>query len=323
MRQAGTIDNGADAQRISEYLLTIGIATRVLQEGDAWVLWVRDEGQVERAKRELAAFAANPTDPKYVAAAPLAKSIKKIESAKEIQTRRNVVDMRLHWRQPAFRHTPLTMLLILLSVGASIFTSFGDVRRQDDERRAAMLQRLFIAERPMLGDVPSLAAVEQGEIWRLITPIFLHFSVMHLLFNMTGTYHFGVAIETIDGTWRFALLVLVIAVISNLAQFYFPHIEQYLLRPPSAVDTRPSGNFGGMSGVVFGLFGYVWMRARYDPLSRYSMDDQTVIMTLIWGALCVLGVIGHIANSAHAVGLLLGLAIGYGVSKWRLAQLRG
>jgi membrane associated rhomboid family serine protease len=65
------------------------------------------------------------------------------------------------------------------------------------------------------------------------------------------------------------------------------------------------------------------MRARYDPLSRYSMDDQTVILMLIWGALCVLGVVGHIANSAHATGLLMGLAIGYGVSKWRLAQLRG
>jgi GlpG protein len=286
-------------------------------------LWVRDEGQVERARQELAAFTANRTDPKYVAAAPLAKSIKKVESAREMQARRNVVDMRDHWRQPAFRQTPLVMLLIFLSVGVTLVTSFGQVTRQDDERRAALLQRLFIAETPPFGIPPTLAAVEQGEIWRLITPIFLHFSIMHVLFNMSGAYHFGVAIETIDGTWRFALLVVVIAVLSNLAQFYYPHIEQYLLRPPSAVDTRPAANFGGMSGVVFGLFGYVWMRARYDPLSRYSMDDQTVIMTLIWGALCVIGVIGHIANSAHAVGLLAGLAIGYGVSKWRIYRLRG
>ncbi|MEX2187977.1 MAG: rhomboid family intramembrane serine protease [Pirellulales bacterium] len=323
MRQAGTIDNEADAQRLAEYLLTIGIAARVLRESDGWSVWVRDEAQVERAKAELAAFSANRGDPKYAAAAPLARSIQKVESAREAQTRRNVVDMRVHWRKPAIGRTPVAMLLIFASIAVTLLTSFGGAQARDDARRAALLGRIWIAEPPLVGEA-TLEAVAHGELWRLVTPILLHLSPMHLLFNMMWLYHLGMVVEAIEGSWRFALLVLVVAVSSNLAQFYCPHPEALLTAQSNriAIALTPSPWFGGMSGVVYGLFGYVWIRARRDPLSRYFMDDQTVLLMIVWFFVCLFGFVGPVANTAHGVGLLVGMAVGYGVAKLKMYRLR-
>lgn len=322
MRQAGVISNESDARRLAEHLLTLGVSTRVLRESDGWSVWVRDESQIDRAKEEFAAFVANPSDPKYAAAAPLARSIQKVERAREERARRNLVDMREHWRRPALRQTPLLMLLVFASIGVTLFTSFGQVTPRDDERRAAFLERIWIAEPPLQGQSATLDAVAHGEVWRLVTPILLHLDVMHLLFNMMWLYHLGKAIETIDGTWRFALLAVVIAVASNVAQFYYPNIEEALFAPPGTFRFVPMPWFGGMSGVVYGLFGYIWIRARRDPLSRYFLDDQTVLLMLIWFFVCLLGAVGRIANTAHGVGLVVGMAIGYGVVKWRLHKLR-
>jgi GlpG protein len=323
MRQVGTIDLEADAQRFAEYLLTINVSTRVLHETTGYSIWVRDESQIDRAKSELAAFLANRSDPKYAAAAPLAREIKKVEAAREERTRRNVVDMRQHWRNPSIRQTPFMWLLIFLSFAVTLYSGFGQVTPQDAPGRAAFLDKIWIAPPPLIGQFASLDAVLSGEVWRLVTPILLHLSIMHLLFNMMWVFHLGRAVEMIDGTWRFVLLVLVIAVTSNVAQFYLPNLEVFLQPGPGRVLIIRNPFFGGMSGVVYGLFGYIWIRSRRDPLSRYHMDDQTVLLMIVWFFVCLFDLVGPVANTAHGVGLLVGMAIGYGTAKYRLHRLRG
>jgi len=64
-----------------------------------------------------------------------------------------------------------------------------------------------------------LVEVRGGEVWRLVTPIFIHFSIFHILFNCMMAYQLGGAIEMNRGSTRLALLVLLTAVPSNLAQF--------------------------------------------------------------------------------------------------------
>jgi len=90
-------------------------------------------------------------------------------------------------------------------------------------------------------------------------------------------------------------MVLLIALISNLAQ--------YLFKGPS---------FGGMSGVVFGLFGYIWMKSEFDPGAGMFIPKSSVVLILGFLVICTLGLLGPIANYAHFGGLIVGMILGYG-----------
>ena len=79
-----------------------------------------------------------------------------------------------------------------------------------------------------------------NEWWRLITPIFLHFSVAHLVFNCLWIYILGEKIENIDGSLIFIVLVIFSAIFSNSLQYFW----------------SGSSLFGGLSGVIYGLIGF-------------------------------------------------------------------
>jgi GlpG protein len=133
----------------------------------------------------------------------------------------------------------------------------------------------------------------------------------------------GSMIEARRGSFRLAGLVLVLAIVSNLAQYAFniPSLRDWPDLPPDA-RFQGSPNFGGISGVVFGLVGYIWMKSRFAPDSGFFLPRQSLIIVLVWFALCIIGVIPRIANTAHTVGLLLGMAIGYGSSLWAKRRAR-
>jgi membrane associated rhomboid family serine protease len=153
------------------------------------------------------------------------------------------------------------------------------------------LQLLFIATPGSAG----LSDVFSGQIWRLITPIFIHFGFLHLAFNMLWVWDLGKLIELKKGVGFYVVFVVVVAALSNLAQYLFAR----------------SVFFGGMSGVVYGLFGYIWIRGRYDPKFSADLHKTTVNMMLIWFLLCWTGLLGPIANWAHTAGLLIGAAWAY------------
>jgi rhomboid protease GluP len=92
------------------------------------------------------------------------------------------------------------------------------------------------------GDLPAAlgmkinAAIVAGEYWRLLTPMLLHGSITHILFNMYALYSFGRGLERIYGHTRFLLLYLLGALAGNVASF--------LLSPSNSL---------GASTAVFGL----------------------------------------------------------------------
>ena len=144
-----------------------------------------------------------------------------------------------------------------------------------------------------------LLEVRHGEYWRLVTPIFIHFGLMHLAFNLIMTWQLGELLERRFGPLRFSALVVSLAVVSNLAQFY---------------TTGPL--FGGLSGVLYGLFGYFWIASKFNPLFGYQINPTAVKMLLIWFVLCwfdFFGLLGNIrvANMAHTGGLLLGMLLAF------------
>ena len=155
-----------------------------------------------------------------------------------------------------------------------------------------------------------LADIKKGQVWRLVTPIFVHFGIMHIVFNMMWLWQFGMVLEMRFRSLRFLGLVLVIAVLSDLAQGLWTH----------------GTNFGGMSGVNYGLFGFLLLRSKLHPSPEFVMHSRTVGLMLIWLVVCYTGVIGPVANTAHLVGFIVGGAIGAGNALtgggWQIAKRR-
>jgi len=141
----------------------------------------------------------------------------------------------------------------------------------------------------------NLPEVRQGQVWRLLTPIFMHHDIPHILFNMLWLKDLGSLIEVRQGTFKLLLLVVVIGVGSNLGQ-----------------DLVGGPFFLGMSGVLYGLFGFIWMRGKLDPASGLRLSPPDIVMMIGWFFLCLFHFVGDVANGAHAFGLVMGMIWGAG-----------
>jgi GlpG protein len=158
------------------------------------------------------------------------------------------------------------------------------------DRQSPILRALFVV--PITPDGYYYARIDWTESWRLLTPMLIHFGLLHLAFNMLWLYRLGSQIENVQGARVLAGLIALTQIPGTIVQF------------------EMSGPlFGGMSGVVYGLFGYTWMQARYAS-NGYSLSDQDTLWIMGWFVVCATGLVGHIANAQHALGLVFGLLAG-------------
>ncbi len=287
MRIIGHLPNETSAATFSDFLYVEGIHNQVEAEKEGWAVWIHSEDQLDRARELLRSYLGNPKDPKYEKNVQQAAELKKRGANEEKAAQERTYDRKRLFRSflPA-RFGPLTFVLILACVAVAIWSRRG----ADPEVVGSLLITNYTR---------GLREIEAGQVWRLFTPILLHFGVLHLLFNMLWLADLGTTIEARKGTSVLALLVLVIAAISNLAQFYYA-----------------GPGFGGMSGVVYGLLGYVWMKGKFDPGSGLYLHPQTLTMMLVWLFVCMTPVMpmiagASVANTAHVVGLAVGVAWGF------------
>ncbi len=180
------------------------------------------------------------------------------------------------WPALLARTGPAALLLVVLATLVSLAAAFGE-----NERVAHFLWF-------------HLPSIMHGQLHRLISPIFLHLSLLHLLFNMMWLWDLGGALEKRLGAKALLILVLLVGVASNATQYFV------------------SGPyFGGMSGVVYGLLGYLWIRGRRDQRFGRVLPTGTIVFMLVWLVLCFTGLLGPVANATHLSGLLLGMALGF------------
>lgn len=310
MRQIGTLPDERQVQRIGDYLLTQGIRIQAEPIESGFALWAFDEDRVAQARKELARFVANPDDARYQAAEREARELRDKWIKEQKQRQGKVVEVRRMWSSP--QSTPVTFALIAISIGVWFATGFGE-----DFEADSLARKLVIAEFRPAGDHKiAFDGLARGwpeppdnkrtgfQFWRLLTPIFLHLGPMHLLMNMMALHSLGRVIEFRRGSLRLLLLVLVTGVVSNIVQYEW---------------AGPA--FGGMSGAIFGLFGYAWMKSEFDHSAGLFIPRMSVFWMLGWLFLCMYGLLGPIANGAHFAGLIVGILISSGPMVMR--RLRG
>ena len=152
---------------------------------------------------------------------------------------------------------------------------------------------------------PALPEIRGGEVWRLITPAFLHFGLFHILFNLLWTWEFGRLIESRQGGLMLLLLFLVCSLAANIAQ--------YQVDGPA---------FGGMSGVIYAFFGYTWTQGFANPRFGVRLNPPVIYLLLGWFVICWTGILERlfglgVANTAHTAGLVSGLAVSLAVIVWQ------
>jgi membrane associated rhomboid family serine protease len=131
--------------------------------------------------------------------------------------------------------------------------------------------------------------------WRLLTSTLLHANAVHLFFNLYWTWKLGRIVESRIGSGTSAGLFLVLTIVPASAEFavFWGGI--------------------GLSGLVYGLFGFLWVRGARDPKWSGIVDRGTILSFVVWFFICIVGTLTQvmlIANVAHAIGLGLGALIG-------------
>ena len=189
-----------------------------------------------------------------------------------------------------WRDAPVTMVLVLLSILGFLLVYLG-------MPLTWIAQLTFTPVALVDGDLRFMPM--DGQYWRLLTPAFLHFGWLHIVFNSLWLWELGTRVERVMGSLNMAGLFCVIALVSNTCQYVF----------------GGPGLFGGMSGVVYGLLGFSWVAPLLQP--RWPIQPAPAIMLFMigWLVICLVGLVevlgfGAIANAAHLGGLVCGAVLG-------------
>jgi GlpG protein len=143
----------------------------------------------------------------------------------------------------SWRSVPVTAILILFSVAGFLIIYL--------RAPVAWLGLLTFSPFELVNGKPVFDSIG-GQYWRLVTPAFLHFGWLHIVFNSLWLWELGGKVERVMGHMNMFGLFLVIATVSNASQFAF----------------GGPGLFGGMSGVVYGLLGFSWVAPLLQPAWR-------------------------------------------------------
>lgn len=263
-----SVDVEEDLLPLSALLQQRGVAHRIFEEGGRQVVKVQHAEQAQQVAALYRAWRAGEV---------------RIELTGK--SRKVARPGAIRWRS-----APVTLALILLSIGGFLLVYLG--------APTAWLGYLTFTPFSIADNNLVFGSID-GQYWRLITPAFLHFGWLHIVFNSLWLWELGSRVERVMGQLNMVLLFLVIALVSNASQFAF----------------GGPGLFGGMSGVVYGLLGFSWVAPLLQPSWRIQPTPAIMLFMVGWLLVCLVGLVevlgfGAIANAAHLGGLLCGAMLG-------------
>lgn len=260
------------AHLLANYLTSQHIDAKVVQHDKEFVVVLDNSEHTDRAKVIAEDFLANPTNPKYQQAA--------WDSGKNVQLAPSGSGFALSKIMSDAVKAPFTSVVFALCVAVYLLSIFGLF--------APIAQHLLMQ--------PFSVLLQNHEWWRLLGPAFIHFSALHIVFNLLWWGMLGAKIERTLGVSMLLIVFVISATVSNAAQALFSDPVQ--------------GNlllFGGLSGVVYAVMGFVWWLGWLRPSWGLSLPNSIVGFMLIWLVLGYADILWvNMANAAHTAGLISG-----------------
>lgn len=141
--------------------------------------------------------------------------------------------------------------------------------------------------------------VWRGEVWRLLTAMFLHIGVMHVMFNSWALYSLGRDVEMFFGSVRFTIIYFCAGLFGGVAY--------YLLGGPATAITVSAGASGAVFGVIGAELAY-WLRNR-EVFGAFGRQRLLNLGTLVMVNLVFGFTVPGINNLAHLGGLISGFLL--------------
>ena len=271
-------DLGRDMAVFSRHLWARRIPHRVLDDGGRQLILVADESHARMVQEDFRRWRAGEL---------------------VLQSRSGwLAEAQLRVKS-AVQSAPATLCLLLLGVIGAAVVSF--------DRSLVLLHWLTFTDigvsNGQLVFESARDTYAAGEYWRLFTPIFLHFGVLHLAFNALWIWELGHRLERARGSVTLIAIALLTGGGGNIAQYM----------------AGDGALFGGLSGVIYGLLGYAWLWTRLTGDPALALPRGLVGFMVGWLLLCMSGFVealgfGAIANAAHAAGFGLGVLLGLGAA---------
>jgi len=257
------------AQAFSDYLHTLQIKNSIKHDEFEYLLIIKEDAQRSLAERELTAFIDHPNDRKYLSASWETGAPTNSHSEGSLF---NSDLLSNFYRKGGLVSHAIFALCVLVY----LITNIGLV----DPMQSPFA---FFTHTPF----------DYSQSWRFIGPVFLHFSLLHIAFNLLWWWELAGQVERQQGKLALLVIFFVTGISSNLAEYYL--VGPY---------------FGGLSGVVYGLVGYCWLSGKLSKGANLSLPDSYFLFLLGWLALGFIDILPvNIANYAHLVGLLAGLIL--------------
>lgn len=267
----GTIDNPRAAQALVDYLQGLDIECRLQPDENGVTLYISDHSQLEQAQVEFQKFVENPYQDKYLQAS---------------------------W-QHGDSHTKFDYGAPGLQLFSQFMTGAGPVTLTIFAVCCAVFAALNLGFAQTVFNYLSFFGATPdsniNQVWRVFTPSLLHFSALHLIFNLLWWWYLGGKIENKLGKTPLIILLVVAGTL--------PNIIQYFVAGP---------DFGGLSGVVYALIGYCYVISQRAPEKGIDLPPAFMGFMLLCLVLGFTDIFGFsVANGAHIGGLVIGLLQGF------------